>query len=42
MSESSVWKKSRSGAIPKPVKIEGFTRWRRSEIDKYVESLTAS
>ncbi len=35
---SSVWRWAKTGAIPKPIKIAGLTRWRRADI----EALTAS
>ncbi|MFP5481151.1 MAG: helix-turn-helix transcriptional regulator [Alphaproteobacteria bacterium] len=34
---STIWRWLRQGILPKPVKIAGSTRWRRSEI----EALTA-
>jgi predicted DNA-binding transcriptional regulator AlpA len=34
---SSVWRWTRNGVLPKPVKIAGLTRWRRSEIEALTE-----
>lgn len=39
----SVWKYSRAGLIPKPVVLgSGATRWKRSEINAHIASLTPS
>lgn len=35
--ERSVWRWSRSGAMPAPVKINGAVRFRRSEVEDWVE-----
>lgn len=32
---STVWRWSKDGVIPKPIKISGATRWRRSEIEAW-------
>lgn len=31
----------RSGRFPKPVKIYGLTRWKRSEVETWLEGFTA-
>jgi predicted DNA-binding transcriptional regulator AlpA len=36
-SRSSVWRLTENGTLPRPLKISGMTRWRRSDI----EALTA-
>lgn len=35
-SRSSVWRLSESGALPRPLKISGLTRWRRADIEALV------
>ncbi|NOD67602.1 helix-turn-helix domain-containing protein [Ruegeria sp. HKCCD7303] len=35
--KSTVWKYIHEGVLPKPVKIGGSTRWRRSEIFTHLE-----
>ena len=32
ISEATVWRKVKSGALPAPIKVCGLTRWRRAEI----------
>ena len=32
----SVWRYAANGTIPKPIKLGGATRWRRSEIEALI------
>jgi excisionase family DNA binding protein len=34
--ERSVWRWSRSGAMPAPVRINGAVRFRRSEVEEWI------
>ncbi|MBY6138509.1 helix-turn-helix domain-containing protein [Leisingera daeponensis] len=36
---TTVWNRANSGKLPKPIKWEGVTVWRRTEIEKFVEEL---
>lgn len=40
VSETTIWDLARRGAIPKPVKIGGSTRWKWSEVEKQIESVS--
>lgn len=35
----SVWNKVNKGALPAPVKWEGLTRWRRSDLNNHIAEL---
>ena len=37
LSQRQVWKLSASGRLPKPLKIGRSARWRRADIEAYVE-----
>ena len=37
ISEATVWRKVKSGALPAPIKVCGLTRWRRAEIAALIE-----
>lgn len=39
MSKSSVWSWTKQGKLPQPVKMGSFTRWRREEIEEFVNQL---
>lgn len=36
---NTVWNRVRSGKFPKPIKWEGLTVWRRSDVESFVNSL---
>ncbi len=36
---NTIWNRVRAGRFPKPIKWEGLTVWRRSDIDEFVNSL---
>ena len=36
---STIWRKTKAGKFPKPVKVGNRNGWLESEIDEYVESL---
>ncbi len=36
---NTVWNRARAGKMPKPVKWEGITVWRRSDIEAFVANL---
>lgn len=38
---SSVWRKAKAGVLPKPVRIGGSTRWRRSAIEQVIAEADA-
>lgn len=38
----TVWKYSAANVIPKPVKISGSTRWKLSEIDAHIATLSSN
>lgn len=38
-SPATIWRRVKSGVIPKPVKIDGSTLWRMRDIEKHIESL---
>lgn len=40
ISERKIWSMVSAGGFPAPKKIDRLTRWRRSDVDKWVESLT--
>ena len=40
VNKSTVWSWESSGRIPRPVRIGGCTRWRRSEIEQWVAAGT--
>ncbi|MDO5706053.1 MAG: helix-turn-helix domain-containing protein [Paracoccus sp. (in: a-proteobacteria)] len=33
MSKASVWRLTRNGKLPQPIRIGGMTRWKRAEIE---------
>lgn len=37
VSERSVWRWLSAGKIPEPVKIGGSTRWRRGDVQEWIE-----
>lgn len=37
VSETTVWDWVKHGALPKPIKIRGVTRWRWSAVENYLE-----
>jgi predicted DNA-binding transcriptional regulator AlpA len=38
---TTVWNGVKSGRFPKPVKICGLTRWKRSEVETWLDGFTA-
>jgi len=38
-SKSTIWNGVRKGIFPKPIKIGGLTRWRRSEVEERLSEL---
>ena len=42
MSRATLWKLSRLGQIPRPVKIGNMTRWRRDEIYGVIDAATST
>ncbi|MBW3598151.1 MAG: helix-turn-helix domain-containing protein [Planctomycetes bacterium] len=36
VSERTVWRLQAAGKLPRPVKIGGQKRWRRSEVDRWI------
>ena len=36
ISQRSIWRWSREGIIPKPVKLGGRTLWKRKEIEQFI------
>ncbi len=41
MGESTFWRKVKEHVIPQPVKIGGMTRWRVSDLQRFIEALPA-
>ncbi len=39
---STVWRLSKAGKLPPPIKIGGSTRWRVSEISEWIEAQQAA
>lgn len=39
LGNSSIWRKVKDGSFPKPIKIGGSTRWRRSDLDYFLDQL---
>lgn len=39
-SKTTIWEGVRKGIFPKPVKIGGLTRWRRSEVEACLEAMS--
>lgn len=39
LSKSTVWEWTRKGKLPQPVRMGSCTRWRRSDIEKFVAAL---
>lgn len=39
VSPRTVWNRVKSGALPDPIKWEGTTRWRLSDIQRHIASL---
>lgn len=39
VSVNTVWNRAKAGKLPKPVKWEGVTVWKRAEIEAFVNSL---
>lgn len=42
ISVASVWRRSSSGELPKPIKLGGRTLWRRDEIAAVIEAASAA
>ena len=40
ISPREVWRRVAAGKIPPPVRTSGCTRWRLTQIDQYIASLT--
>lgn len=40
ISARQVWRCVAAGEIPRPVRASGCTRWRQTQIDQYIASLT--
>ena len=38
--KDKVWKLNRADQIPKPVKVNGSTRWKKSQIQEYIKGLS--
>lgn len=41
MSRATLWRRSKFGELPKPIKIAGQTRWRREELVAAIERAAA-
>lgn len=39
---NTVWRHARNGHLPRPIKIAGATRWRRTEIEAVIEKAAAA
>lgn len=39
--KSTIWEGVRQGLFPRPVKISGLARWKRSEIEACLEAMAA-
>lgn len=37
--KTTVWAGVKTGRLPKPIKVMGMTRWRRSEIETFLADL---
>lgn len=42
MSRTTLWRRTRSGALPAPLRVAGLTRWRRSELLAFLDEAGAS
>jgi len=40
VSEPTVWRASAAGQIPKPIRIRGARRWRRSALQQWLDEQT--
>jgi predicted DNA-binding transcriptional regulator AlpA len=38
-SRASIWRYTKAGTIPKPVKLGHLTRWRRADIESFIKSV---
>ena len=38
ISVRTIWRRESTGDVPKPVRIGGLVRWRRSDIDAWIEA----
>jgi prophage regulatory protein len=38
---STIWRKTKAGAFPKPIKVGNRNAWLETEIDQHIESLIA-
>lgn len=38
VSRTTLWRKSRDGALPSPLYIAGLTRWRKSELFAFLDA----
>ncbi|MEO1138127.1 MAG: helix-turn-helix domain-containing protein [Pseudomonadota bacterium] len=36
VSAATLWRRSKDGTLPEPVKIGGLTRFRRAEIERFI------
>jgi predicted DNA-binding transcriptional regulator AlpA len=41
-SETTLWRRVKSGALPKPMRVAGLLRWRLSDISKLVSDAAQS
>lgn len=41
ISRATFWRRVKDGVLPKPIKLGGVTRWRRSELIAAVDRVTA-
>lgn len=39
--KTTIWMGVKKGIFPKPVKISGSTRWKRSEVEACIEAMAA-
>ncbi len=38
LSRTTLWRRTRSGALPAPLRVAGLTRWRRSELLAFLDA----
>lgn len=41
ISRATFWRRVKDGVLPKPIKLGGVTRWRRSELIAAIDRVTA-
>lgn len=39
--KTTIWSGVKNGRLPKPIKVMGMTRWKRSEIEAFLQDLAA-